>query len=83
MNESEYSGQFQKGSFNGYGEFKEPWGTFAGQWKDDVKHGYGELKFNDGRIMRGEFYDEDNFEGITIYENCEGIFECKFVNGER
>jgi len=78
-----YKGQFTAGKKNGKGKL-ESFNTksiYEGEFKNDMKEGYGIEKFNDGSIYKG-YYSQDMKEGIGILtlrkEKNSSIFEGEF-----
>jgi len=45
---SSYKGQFLEGKMSGKGQYKWPNGVYYdGEWKDDLRHGIGQMFFTD------------------------------------
>ncbi len=74
---SEYTGQWINGKRDGVG--KLTWmsgkGTYYGQWKEDLKNGYGEAVFPNGGSYRGE-WREGKIHGYGIKTNAKGEESC-------
>ena len=86
-----YEGEFVKGKFSGYGEYKSKYSTYFGTWLKGFKEGKGEEKWIHGDVYIGEYhhgimegqgkmiYDS---EGISMYEG-DWIDNRKFGWGVR
>ena len=63
-NGDKYSGSFNGGKMNGpNGKMKYKDGrTFAGDWKDGKRHGFGKMTFHDGRTFDGQ-WKQDKIDG--------------------
>lgn len=72
-----YNGEWANGKRNGIG--KLTWmsgkGTYYGQWKDDLKSGYGEAVFPNGGSYRGEWKD-GQIHGYGIKTDANGRKTC-------
>ena len=72
-----YNGEWANGKRNGIG--KLTWmsgkGTYYGQWKDDLKSGYGEAVFPNGGSYRGEWKD-GQIHGYGIKTDANGTKIC-------
>ena len=50
-----YEGNFKEGKRSGYGILTQgnEMRCYKGEWLNDVKHGYGEIQWNDGSKFKG------------------------------
>lgn len=74
---SEYTGQWINGKRDGVGKltWRSGKGTYYGQWKEDLKNGYGEAVFPNGGSYRGE-WREGKIHGYGIKTNAQGEESC-------
>ena len=63
-----YEGDWHVGHWHGYGVIRDADGSvYKGQVVNDLKEGIGSMQFTDGRIFRGEFRQDEAFEGTMSY----------------
>ena len=77
-----YKGHFTNGNFNGHGVLKnfEKNSSYTGKFKNNKKHGYGELITSYG-TYNGEWQD-DQLQGECTFKSGDGpTYECTFHNG--
>ena len=82
-----YKGQFIAGKKSGKGKLENltTKSIYEGEFKNDMKEGYGIEKFNDGSVYKG-YYSQDMKQGQGILtlkkEKNNSIFEGEFKNGK-
>ena len=82
-----YKGQFIQGKKNGKGKLENftTKSIYEGEFKNDMKEGYGIEKFSDGSVYKG-FYSQDMKQGKGILtlkkEKNNSIFEGEFKNNK-
>ena len=55
---------------------------YSGEWRADLKHGYGEYEFADGDKYKG-FWESDKIKGEGTYEFANGSkMQRKFLDGK-
>lgn len=76
-----YNGQWIEGKKNGFGMFKDKYGLYAGNWKDDMRNGDGKIFLNNGKTFEGKFLNnKKEGEGTWYYTNGDK-FVGKFKDG--
>jgi hypothetical protein len=56
---------------------------YEGAWEQDMRHGYGELRFIRGDFFQGQWMN-DRMHGQGVMRHYEGsVFEGLWDNGER
>lgn len=79
-----YEGEFVTGMRHGKGkyEFKEE--VYDGEWKWDHRHGMGELRCNDGSVIKGE-WQQGKIHGFATVVDQKGtiVYEGEFKDGMR
>lgn len=92
----QYTGNWQKGKFNGNGEliidlliYENDYSvdienlTYSGEFKLNRRHGYGKMIYNAKSSYQGEWENDIiHGKGLLIYSN-ENVYEGEFVNGKR
>lgn len=53
-----YFGELKNNMYNGVGKCSSEMGKYDGDWKDGLRHGYGEYLDNDGNKYLGYFKDD-------------------------
>jgi 1-phosphatidylinositol-4-phosphate 5-kinase len=69
---STYKGEFKEGSRCGDGIEETNHGIYTGEWKDDRRHGEGEMIYKNGDSYKGH-WEHNEFSGQGCYRetgNC-------------
>lgn len=79
---------------HGFGELKDDYQCYEGQWQYDKYHGEGSAKRHDGKILEGEWRDHQFYEGkitqpdgrvfignFDEYQQLKGKGKVIFTNG--
>lgn len=60
MSSEFYEGSYAGDKKNGFGRYVNPslGMEYRGKYVDDMRQGYGEMKYSDGRVYRGEWLND-------------------------
>lgn len=71
-----------EGTFTGDGIYEYPNGVYEGSFVNGVRHGYGKMRFNDGKEFLGNWKDDArNGRGKLFFPDGNSYVEGTFVNG--
>lgn len=79
-----YEGDFLHGMRHGKGKYEFRDEVYEGEWKWDHRHGWGELRCNDGTIIKGEWQNgKPHGYASVVDQKGTVIYEGEFKDGKR
>lgn len=81
-NGNKYEGEFKNGLYNGEGKFTwvEEKEEYKGSYTYGKKYGYGEYKFKNGNLYKGNWFD-DKAHGEGFFETKNKVYRCNYQYG--